>query len=230
MRKARYHGLCFPAEVIGYSVWAYHRFVPSIRDLEDLLAELGVFVSYESIGGWRLKVGSRCQRSLKRREGQLGDHWHTDEVFVAIQGQVHDLWRAVDPDGTVLDILVRHLRDAKAAKRFSRKFLKEQGEAPRRLFSDGLGSYRVAARELLPGTPHDTSQYANNRVEPSRQATRGQERQMGRFKSGYQAQRLLSLHARANNLFRYGRHLLRAANHKLFLAGTSTAWHQVTCA
>ena len=127
-------------------------------------------------------------------------------------------------------LLVQRRRDAKAAKRFFHKVLKGQGEAPRRLFTDKLGSYRVAARELLPGTPHDTSRHANNRVERSHQPTRQQERQMRRFKSRHQAQRFLSLHARVNNLFRYGRHLLGAANHRLFRASASAAWRQITCA
>ena len=228
-RNARYRRHRFPPEIISYSVWAYHRFALSFRDVEELLAERGIIVSYESIRRWCRKFGPRYQRSLKRREGQLGDHWYADEVFVTIQGQIHYLWRAVDQDGTVLDILVQRRRDAKAAKRFFRKVLRGQGEAPRRLFTDKLGSYRVAVRELLPETTHDTSRYVNNRMERSHQPTRQQERQMRRFKSRPQAQRFLSLHARVNNLFRYGRHLLRAANHRLFRARAFTAWRQVTC-
>ena len=150
--------------------------------------------------------------------------------FLYSQGQIHYLWRAVDQDGTVLEILVQRRRDAKAAKRFFRKVLQGQVEAPRRPLTDKLGGYRDATRELLPGTPHDNSRYANNRVELPHQPTRQQERQMRRFKSRHQAQRFLSLHARVNNLFRYGRHLLRAANHRLFRARAFTAWRQVTCA
>ncbi len=156
---------------------------------------------------WCLSFGPGYQRSIKRREGQLGDQWYADEVFVTFQGQVHYLWRAVDQDGTVLDVRVQRRREAKAAKRFFRKVLKGQGQASRRLFSDKLSSYRLAAREFLPETPHDTSRYPNNRVELSYQPTREQERQTRRFKSRHQAQRFLSLHARVNNLFRYGRHL-----------------------
>ena len=229
-RTARYRRHRFPPEIISYSLRAYHGFALSFRDVEDLLAERGIIVSHESIRRWCLKFGPRYQRSLKSREGQLGDHWYADEVFVTVQGQIHCLWRAVDQDGSVLDILVQRRRDAKAAKRFFHKVLKGQGEAPRRLFTDKLGSYRVAARELLPGTPHDTSRHANNRVERSHQPTRQQERQMRRFNSRHQAQRFLSLHARVNNLFRYGRHLLGVANHRLFRASASAAWRQITCA
>jgi len=229
-RKARYRRHRFPPEIISYSVWAYHRFALSFRDVEDLLAERGIIVSYESIRRWCLKFGPRYQRSLKRREGQLGDHWYADEVFVTIQGQIHYLWRAVDQDGTVLDILVQRRCNAKAAKRFFAQGIERTRRSSAAPFLRQARQLPCRARELLPGTPHDTSRYANNRVELSHQPTRQQERQMRRFKSRHQAQRFLSLHARVNNLFRYGRHLLRAANHRLFRASAFTAWRQVTCA
>ena len=108
-RKVRYRRHRFPPEFISYSVWAYHRFALSFRDVEDLLAQRGIIVSYESIRRWCLKFGPRYQRSLKRREGQLGDHWYADEVFVTIQGQIHYLWRAVDQDGTVLGLSLIHI-------------------------------------------------------------------------------------------------------------------------
>ncbi len=173
--------------------------------------------------------GPRYQRSRYRREGQLGDHWYAAEVFVPIQERNPSLWRATGQDVTLVDTLLQHRPNAKAAERFFRKVLKGRGEAPRHPFFDKLGSYRVAARELLPGTPHDTSRHANNRVERSHQPTRQEERQMRRFKSRHQAQRSLSLHARVNNLFRYGRHLLGVANHRLFRASAFTAWRQITC-
>ena len=133
-------------------------------------------------------------------------------------------------DVTLVDTLLQRRPNPKAAKRFFRRVLKGRGEAPRRPFSDKLGSYRVAARTLLPGTPQDTRRYANNRVERSLQPTRQQERQMRRFKSRHQAQRFLSPHARVNNLFRYGRHLRGAANHLFFRASAFPAWRQSTCA
>ena len=226
----RYRGHRFPPEIISYAVWLYHRFTLSFRDIEDLLAERGIIVSYESIRCWCLKFGPDFNGALKRREGQLGDRWYADEVFVSINGQIHYLWRAVDQDGDVLDILVQRKRDARAAKRFFRKILNSQGESPNWLFTDKLGSYRVAVRDVLPGTQHDTSKYANNRAEVSHQPTRQQERQMRRFKSRHQAQRFLSLHARVGNLFRYGRHRMRAVNHRLFRARAFDTWSQVTCA
>lgn len=228
--KPRYHGHRFPPDVISHAVWLYHRFCLSFRDVEDLLAERGIIVSYESIRRWCLKFGPRYRQALKRREGRLGDEWYADEVFVTINGQLHYLWRAVDQDGQVLDILLQRRRDGRAAKRFFRNALKGQGELPRVMFSDKLGSYRVAAREVLFRTRHDTSRYANNRAEVSHQPTRQRERQMRRFTSRHQAQRFLALHARVSNLFRYRRHLMRAATHRMFRARAFYVWAQATCA
>ena len=134
-RKPRYHRHRFPPEIISYAIWLYHRFNLSFRDIEDLLAESGIGVSYESIRRWCLKFGPRYQRSLKRREGRLGDDW-----FVSIAGQQHYLWRAVDQDGDVLDILVQRRRNRNAAERFFRKVLVGQGQEPRRTVTDGLSS------------------------------------------------------------------------------------------
>jgi len=229
-RKSRYSGHRFPPEIISYAVWAYHRFCLSFRDVEELLAQRGIIVSYELIRRWCIKFGPRFRRSLRRHEGRLGDTWHVDEVFIRIQGKVYYLWRAVDQDGDVIDVLVQERRDAKAAKRFFYKALKGQGGEPIRLTTDGLKSYPSAAREVLPGAHHDTSQYANNRAEVSHQPTRQQERQMRRFKSRHHAQRFLALHARVNNLFRYGRHLMRASSHRMFRARAFFVWQRVTCA
>ena len=145
-------------------------------------------------------------------------------------GELHYLWRAVDQDGDVIDILLQSRRNARAAKRFFEKALKGQGAEPTMLVTDKLRSYPSAVQLLLPSATHDTSQYANNRAEFSHQATRQRERQMRRFKSGRQAQHFLCIHARVNNLFRYGRHLLRAAHHRLFRARAFPIWQQVTCA
>jgi putative transposase len=153
-RKSRYSGHRFPPEIISYAVWAYHRFCLSFRDVEELLAQRGIIVSYESIRRWCIKFGPRFRRSLRRHEGRLGDTWHVDEVFIRIQGKVYYLWRAVDQDGDVIDVLVQERRDAKAAKRFFYKALKGQGGEPIRLTTDGLKSYPSAAREVLPrGAP-----------------------------------------------------------------------------
>ena len=128
-----YRGYRFPPEIISHAVWLYHRFGVSFRDVEDLLAQRGLTVSYEAIRLWCITFGAAYARRLKRRQGRLGDTWHLDEVFVTIQGRRHYLWRAVDQDGDVIDILVQSHRDCRAATRFFRKLLKGQERQPVRL-------------------------------------------------------------------------------------------------
>jgi putative transposase len=202
---ASYRGHRFPPEIISHAVWLYHRFCLSFRDVEELLAERGVTVSYESIRHWCRKFGTEYARTLKRRERRLGDTWHLDELFVGIQGQRQYLWRAVDQDGDVIDILVQPRRDRRAAERFFRRLLRGQGGEPRRLVTDKLRSYSAARRNTMPSVAHDTSRYANNRAEVSHQPTRQRERQMRRFKSARQAQRFLTIHGLIRNLFRVSR-------------------------
>ncbi len=225
-----YHGYRFPPEIISHAIWLYHRFCLSFRDVEDLLAERGIIVSYESIRQWCLKFGPEYARRLKRRQGRLGDTWHLDELYVSIQGQRHYLWRAVDQDGDVIDILLQPRRDRRAAERFFHKLLKGQGREPRRMVTDKLRSYAAAHRTIMPSVTHDTSQYANNRAEVSHEPTRQRERGMRRFKSMAQAQRFLSVHGLPQNLFRVGRHLLRAANQRMLRARAFVVWNAVTCA
>jgi putative transposase len=134
----------FPPEIISHGVWLYHRFALSFRDVEELLAKRGIIVTYETIRQWCRKFGPEYARRLKRRQGRLGDVWHLDEVFVKIRGELHYLWRAVDQDGDVIDVLVQRYRNARAAKRFFRKLLKGQGREPWRLVTDKLRSYGVA--------------------------------------------------------------------------------------
>ena len=227
---ASYRGHRFPPEIISHAVWLYHRFCLSFRDVEDLLAERGVTVSYETIRHWCRKFGTEYARTLKRRERRLGDTWHLDELFVNIQGQRQYLWRAVDQDGDVIDILVQPRRDRRAAERFFRRLLKGQGGEPRRLVTDKLRSYGAARRDVMPSVRHDTSRYANNRAELSHQPMRQRERQMRRFRSPEQAQRFLSVHGVVQNLFRVGRHLVSSANHRMLRDRSFCVWREVTCA
>jgi len=224
-----YQGYRFPPDIISHAVWLYHRFCLSFRDVEDLLAERGIIVSYETIRQWCQKFGAEYARTLKRRQGRLGDTWHLDELFVTIQGQRQYLWRAVDQDGDVIDILVQPRRDQCAAERFFRRLLKGQGSEPWRLVTDKLRSYGAAHRTIMPSVIHDTERYANNRAEVSHEPTRQRERQMRGFKSAAQAQRFLSVHGIIQNLFRVGRHLLRSANHRI-LNPLLPYWHEGTFA
>ena len=227
---ASYRGHRFPPEIISHAVWLYYRFCLSFRDVEDLLAERGITVSYETIRHWCRKFGTEYARTLKRRERRLGDTWYLDELFVNIQGQRQYLWRAVDQDGDVIDILVQPRRDRRAAERFFRRLLKGQGGEPRRLVTDKLRSYSAARRDTMPSVVHDTSRYANDRAEVSHQPTRQRERQMRRFKSPEQAQRFLSIHGIIQNLFRVGRHLVSSANHRMLRDRSFRLWRQATCA
>ena len=171
-QPASYHGYRFPPDIISHAVWLYHRFCLSFRDAEDLLAQRGVTVTYETIRQWCQRFEPVYARRLRRRRGRLGDTWHLDEVFVTIQGRQQYLWRAVDEDGDVLDILVQSHRNRRAAVRFFRKLLKTQGRIPRRLITDQLRSYAAACRTVMPSVVHVTDQYANNRAEVSHQLLR----------------------------------------------------------
>ena len=186
-------------------------------------------VTYETIRHWCQTFGPAYARRLRHRRGRLGDTWYLDELFVNIQGRRQYLWRAVDQDGDVLDILVQPRRDRQAAARFFQKLLKEQGRGPRRLITNKLLSYGAAHRTVMPSVVHSTRQYENNRTEVSHQPTRQRERQMRRFKSVGHAQRFLSVHGLVQNLFRVGRHLLRAVHHRLLRTRSFYVWDAVAC-
>ena len=229
-QSPNYRGYRFPPDIISYSVWLYHRFTLSLRDIEDLLAERGVVVSYESVRRWCMTFGLDYARLVRKRHGHLGDVWYMDEVvLVMIGGRRQYLWRAVDQDGDVIDILVQSRKDKQAAKRFFRKLIKGQGGSPNRMVTDKLRSYGAAKRDLMPGVVHCQERYANNKAEVSHEHTRERERQMRRFKSPRQTQRFLSVHSQVHNLFRVGRHLLRAADYRFLRARASYTWQQVTC-
>jgi putative transposase len=225
-----HRGHRFPVEIIAHAVWLYHVFSLSLRDVELLLAERGVAVSYESVRRWCLKFGRSFADKLRRRRPKPGDTWHLDEVFLRINGVQHYLWRAVDQHGVVLDILVQDRRNARAAKRFFKRLLRGLQYKPRRLITDGLRSYGVAKREILPEVRHRQSRYLNNRAENSHRPTRRRERQMQRFKSPAQAQRFLSAHGMIYGHFRPRRHLMSAADYRRARARAFRIWRQETYA
>ncbi len=175
--------------------------------------------------------GPAYARSIKKRRGTLGDTWYMDEVYiVTVRGERRYLWRAVDQDGDVLDILVQKRKDKRAAMRFFKKLMKGQGRSAREMVTDKLPSYGAARKVIMPSSMHRHDRYANNRAEVSHEHTRAQERQMRRFKSPGQAQRFLVVHSQVHNLFRIGRHLLCAANYRQLRNRSFAMWQQVTCA
>ncbi len=220
----------FPSEIISHAVWLYHRFCLSFREVEELLAERGVTVTYETVRQWCQKFGPAYARKLKKRQGRLGDVWHIDEVFVTIQGQRQYLWRAVDQDGDTIDILVQRRRNQRAAERFFRRLIKGQGSEPRWLITDKLLSYAAAHRTVMPTVAHENQVYANNQAEVSHQPPRQQERAMRGFRSSDQAQRFLTLHGLTQNLFRLGRHVMQAVNYRILRAQAFQVWQKVVCA
>jgi putative transposase len=193
----------FPPDIISYAVWLYYRFNLSHRDIEDLLAELGITVSYETIRLWSIKFGAKYAGRLKRRHRGYGDTFFIDEV---------------------VEVYLQAKRDGATAKRFFKRLLRSHGGEPRKIVTDKLRSYPVAHREVMPETIHVTDQYANNRAEQSHESTRVRERVMRKFKSVGQAQKFLSAHAAVYNLFNLGRHLVGAQHYKNLRVSAFSEW------
>src|ERR671932_1922292 len=156
---ATYPGYRFPAAIICHAVWLYHLFSLSLRDVELILGERGIVVSHESIRQWCLRFGTAFAARLRKRRPRPGDTWHLDEVYLKINGELFYLWRAVDQHGVVLDILVQGCRNATDAKRFFKRLQVGLKYKPRKIVTDGLRSYGVAQREVLPEAKHRTSRY-----------------------------------------------------------------------
>jgi len=230
MDKLSYRCHRFPSIVIQQAVWLYFRFALSYRDVEDMLAERGIDVSYETVRRWALKFGGIIARKLRRGRPRPDGRWHLDEVFVSINGRQLYVWRAVDSEGEVLDILVQPRRDRKAALKLMRKLLKKQGVTPATIVTDKLGSYSSALRELGVARRHDTGRWKNNRAENSHQPLRQRERRMKRFKSPGSAQRFLSIHAAVYNVFNIQRHLTSRRTLRVFRDQAMLTWRQATVA
>ena len=223
-----YKSYRFPAEIISHAVWLYYRFSLSFRDVEELMAARGIVVTYETIRQWCQKFGQQYANQLRRRRAQTGDKWHLDEVFLKINAKLHYLWRAVDQQGNVLDILVQSRRNKVAAKKFFRKLLKGCQYVPRVLITDKLASYAAAKQEVLPSVEHRQHKRAGNRAENSHQPTRQRERTMRRFKSGGHAQRFLAAHGPIREHFCPRRHHLGAKRYRAVLRERFAVWHTIT--
>ncbi|MDX3696495.1 IS6 family transposase [Streptomyces europaeiscabiei] len=222
-----YRGHRYSVEVISHCVWLYFRFPLSFREVEELTLERGVSVSYETIRRWCMKFGQQYADLLRRRP-RPGDKWHLDEVFIKINGEQKYLWRAVDQDGMVLDILVHNRRDKAAARRFFRRLLKSAGAVPRVVVTDKLRSYGAVHREVMPSVEHRSHKLLNNRAENSHQPTRQRERAMKGFRGTGAAQRFLSAFSGISPHFRPRRHLMTAPGYRAEMTIRFAIWDQVT--
>ena len=214
----------FPPDVIRHAVWLYARFTLSFRDVEDLLAERGLDISYETVRRWFLKFGVPIARNLRHMQPTPSDYWHLDEMVIVIRGCRHWLWRAVDNEGEVLDFLVQSKRNTRAALKLLRQLLKKHGWAPTRITTDRLRSYHVAIRTLGLTAEHIDNKRANNRAENSHQPVRRRERKQQRFKSPGSAQRFLNIQSAVYNTFYVQRHLLDRSTFKRFRTDAFNVW------
>ncbi|MER5844449.1 IS6 family transposase [Streptomyces prasinus] len=214
--------------MIAHCVWLYHRFPLSFREVEELMLERGVLVSHETVRRWCAKFGQAYANGLRRRRPRPGDKWYLDEVFLKIDGEQQYLWRAVDADGNVLDILVQNRRDTAAARRFFRTLLEKTRTVPRVIVTDKLRSYGAAHREVMPSVEHRSYKGLNNRAENSHQPTRQRERAMKGFRSVGGAQRFLSAFSDISPHFRPRRHLMTAAHYRIEMTLRFTVWDQIT--
>ena len=230
MQKTSYVRHRFPPVIIQHAVWLYFRFPLSFRDVEELLAERGIDVSYETVRRWGLKFGQAYARKLRRLRPRPDGRWHLDEMFVSINGKQMYLWRAVDSEGEVLDILVQSRRNKKAALKLMRKLLKKQGYAPDEVVTDKLPSYGAALGDLGMDGKHVTGGRSNNRAENSHLPVRQRERRMQRFKSPRSAQRFLSTHAAIYNTFYVQRHLISRKSLRQFRDEAMKTWQLVIVA
>jgi putative transposase len=220
----------FPAVLIQHAVWLYLRFTLSYRDVEDLFAERGVEISYETVRRWALKFGPVFARRLRHSHPKPSGRWHLDEMVVRIAGKTVYFWRAVDHEGEVLDVLVQRRRDKGAALKLMRKLLKKQAFAPAVVVTDKLRSYGAAFRETGLSARHEQDRRMNNRVESSHQPTRRRERKMQGFKSPGSAQRFLSCHAALRNILNVQRHLISRRTLRRFRAVALEQWRLATAA
>lgn len=231
MQSISYKRHRYPPDVIRYAVWAYFGFTMSFRDVEDLLAQRGLNVSYETVRAWTLKFGRQFARNIRRNRHKPTGRWHLDEVVVKICGAQMYLWRAIDDEGEVLDILVQRRRNTRAALKLLRKLLKNQGVHPEKIVTDGLGSYAAALMQLECANRHRRGLLReNNRIEGSHVPIRRRKRKSQGFKSQRSAQRFLSTHAAIYNLHNHQRHLISRRSFREFRDRAADFWAAATSA
>ena len=217
----------FPIEIISYCVWLYYTFPLSFRDIQKMMLYRGISVTYESIRKWCLKFAQSYANQIRRKRPKAADKWHLDEVVIKIKGKQFYLWRAVDKNGQVLDILMQSRRNTAAASKFFRKLLKSERFAPRVIITDKLKSYGAAKRKILTGVEHRQHKGINNRAENSHRPTRVRERRMGRFKSPGHAQRFLSAMEPIRGHFFPHQHQLTASEYRQTMSQQFESWQDV---
>ncbi len=215
----------FPVAIISQSVWLYHRFNHSLRDVSEQLAFRGIEVSHETIRAWGIKFSKHFKDVVKKRERKFDDKWHLDEMVLKIKGETFILWRAVDADGYELDVFLQKHRNKAAALRFLMRLLGSY-PAPRVIMTDKLRSYRKPIQFMCPQTEHRSHRGLNNRVENAHQPTRRKEKCLIKFKSPQGVQRLLSLMGKVRNLFAIagGRYTKPASQRREAFKAAKTLW------
>lgn len=225
--RCHYKHYRYPIAIISHAVWCYYRFSLSFRDVEELLACRGIYVTYESIRQWSTKWGTTYANRLKKRKMQTGSRWHIDEMCITIRGEKHWLFRAVDEQGYELDIMVQPKRDKKSVIRFFKKLLKGSHYIPKIVVTDKLSSYKEPIASLLPNSLHRSHKRLNNRVENSHQPTRRREKQLIQFKSPLHANNFSFIHGQVGNLFATGRYKNPASLRKTNLTKALATWHKI---
>ena len=221
-------------EIIRLAVMMYVRFPLSLRNVEDLLHERGIDISYETIRFWWNRFGPLFASEIRKKRLQhLRSHsnwqWHLDEIFVKINGETHYLWRAVDHEGEVLESFVTKTRDKKAALKFLRKAMKKYGQ-PETVVTDKLRSYGAAMKEIGNSDRQETGRWLNNRAENSHLPFRRRERAMQRFRRTRSLQKFSCVHASIHNHFNQERHLYSRANFKINRDAALKEWRQLCTA
>ena len=218
-------------EIIRLAVMMYIRFPLSLRNVEDLLHERGIDVSYESVRFWWQRFGPKFASEIRKRRSQsMRCHsnwkWHLDEMFVKINGERYYLWRAVDHEGEVLESYVTKTRDRKAALKFLKKSMRRFGR-PEVIVTDKLRSYSAALKVIGNAGRQETGRWVNNRAENSHLPFRRRERAMQRFRRLRSLQKFASVHASVLNLFNSERSLYSRQNFKLNRGAALTEWRQL---
>lgn len=231
MRPLSFERHRFPADVIRRAVWLYFRFTVSLRDVEELLLERGIEVSYETVRRWAIRFGPAIASNLRQHRSPPSGRWHLDEMVSKIGGRRMWLWRAVDDEGEVLDVLVQKRRNRAAAVRLLRKLLRNQGIRPAAIVTDRLASYRAAMTALGIEDIHQPGgMRQNNRAENSHLPIRRRERKQQKFKSQGSAQRFLSTHSAIYNTFTLQPHLVSRSTLRTMRVEAKRCWAAATAA